>query len=328
MAFGRVRCREEGLVRTGRTGCISLGMKSVPPRRAKRASVALSLLLTAFTPALLTAEEPPAATPVAEESPAKGMMERLQRRLTTAGEQGESALLTRLGEIGAQLAEVRQAALGNTAAMDQMRRDIDQLKQEIATMKRLSSAGLVGGATGSATPAGAVPGGSAAAGLTIQAPNLQPGLVITAVELAEAYAKDTIGSDKQYRDNFLTVVGRVDSFTTGSTDGDLMVQMRTGEGLPRVKLYFNRDIALPVEVRPHEGRIVWSDSKTTLLQMGQQVVISGTCTGRELDVILNNCRVEGLPKPPPPPLKASPTPRSTPRATSTPRPRPATPSES
>lgn len=297
-------------------------MKAITPRFRRCARLLLSAaaggLLAAHPLSAEEATPEPAEAP--SESPAKGMMERLQRRLASSAEQGETALLTRLGEIGAQLAEVRQAALGNAAMMEQMRRDVEQLKQEVATMKRLSAAGLTGG--GGTPGAPSVIGGSATAsavgGLAIQAPNLQPGLVITAVELAEAYGKDSLSADKQYRDNFLTVVGRVDNFTTGSTDGDLMVQMRTGDGLPRVKFFFNRDVALPVEVRPHEGRIVWSDSKTTLLQMGQQVVISGTCTGRELDVMLTNCRVEGLPKPPPPPVRATPTPRS---PASTPRPR-------
>jgi len=294
-------------------------MKVPPPLRARFAWVPVVSIVCWLGAFDLAAEDPPVEADPSE-SPTKGMMERLQRRLSAAGEEGGTNLLTRLGEVGAQLAEIKQAALGNAAAMEQLRRDVEQLKQEVATMKRLSAAGLAGGAAPAVSVGTTSPLPTTAGALAIQAPTVQPGLVITALELAEAYGKDAIAADKEYRDNFLTVVGRVDNFTTGSSDGDLMVQMRTSDGLPRIKFFFNRDLALPVEVRPHEGRIVWSENKTTLLQMGQQLVISGTCTGRELDVLLTNCRVEGLPKPPPPAVRATPTPRptATPRVRATP----------
>jgi len=283
--------------------CEIPSVQLVTPRFPHRFATRLLIpALLAVVAATLPAQDPPA-----EGDTDQGVMTRLRQRLAAAEQQGETALLTRLAEIGTQLGEMKQSALSTVTAVEQMKRDIEQIKQEVATLKRLPNAAASGG-TGLTT----------ASPLGVQPPSVQPGLVITATELAEAYQKDAAAADKEYRNNFLTVVGRVDQFTSGSTDGDIMVQMKTAEGLPRIKFFFNRDVAFLVEVRQHEGRIVWSETKTTLLQLGQQLVISGTCTGRELDVLLTNCRIEGLPKPPTP----TPRPATPGKATPTPRPRP------
>ena len=122
----------------------------------------------------------------AEDAPGAKSAETLQERLAALEQKHGDTLLSRLSEVGTQIAEKKQTVLNASASMEQMKKDIETLKQEVDALKRAPAAV----ATPATTATGFIP------------PDRPPGLVITTQELAQAHATDPAAADKLYREIF------------------------------------------------------------------------------------------------------------------------------
>ncbi|MEZ5300278.1 MAG: hypothetical protein R3F11_06370 [Verrucomicrobiales bacterium] len=129
------------------------------------------------------------------------------------------------------------------------------------------------------------------------------GKIVTDEELGDAYTANRPAAAEKYNDQYVTINGVIAGFDNGSSDGDITITLKGSShkaGGIKVNCHFLRTADFWVEIVASRDRLVNSADRTTLLVLGQPVVISGTCKGKTLDVDVSNCRVQGVaakPKP-------------------------------
>ncbi len=116
---------------------------------------------------------------------------------------------------------------------------------------------------------------------------------VTSGELIEAYGGDAGAADTAWKGRFLKVSGPVERFESG-TQEDYIFLRGVGSGA-LVRCAVKRNATNDTDIIATQGRLVRREDRSTLLTVGQPVTITGTCAGAELNVMLENCRIENLP---------------------------------
>ena len=173
-----------------------------------------------------------------------------------------------------QLKELKDAYLKTAKTVEELQKEVESLRQEVKTLRAeqalLKTANGVGGSGGSVVEVKEV----------------------TAEQLVSAFAEDSKSAKRQYEGRYLKVRGAIQGFRTGSKEVVIFLRAETSDS--RVKCSIKRDNNFHVEVITSQGRLVNRNDRTTLLTIGQPVTIVGTCNGVAIDVIMENCHVEGI----------------------------------
>ena len=115
---------------------------------------------------------------------------------------------------------------------------------------------------------------------------------VTSAELIEAYDGDTGAADAVWKGRYLKVSGPIERFESGNQED--FVYLRGIASGTLIRCAVKRNISNDIDVIPTQGRMVRREDRSTLLTVGQPVTITGTCVGAELNVILENCRIDGF----------------------------------
>ena len=102
--------------------------------------------------------------------------------------------------------------------------------------------------------------------------NVKPDFVITAVDLQKEFESDETTANSRYVKKILEVSGTIETVKTGE-DKSTNVALKTGSVLGSVICTFQ------------------SDPETSILKVGDNIVIKGECSGFLTDVLLNNCAI-------------------------------------
>jgi hypothetical protein len=104
---------------------------------------------------------------------------------------------------------------------------------------------------------------------------LQPDLSVTANFLIVAFNSDEVAANLKYLDKVIAVKGIIADIKIDSSTGQASVILDSGDPLSAVTCSFYNDEIGAVQK----------------LSMGTEVVIKGKCTGKLMDVVLNNCSI-------------------------------------
>ena len=104
---------------------------------------------------------------------------------------------------------------------------------------------------------------------------LQPDLSVTANSLIVAFNSDEVAANLKYLDKVIAVKGIIADIKIDSSTGQTSVILDSGDPLSAVTCSFYNDEIGAVQK----------------LSMGTEVVIKGKCTGKLMDVVLNNCSI-------------------------------------
>ena len=104
---------------------------------------------------------------------------------------------------------------------------------------------------------------------------LQPDLSVTANFLIVAFNSDEAAANLKYLDKVIAVKGIIADIKIDSSTGQASVILDSGDPLSAVTCSFYNDEIGAVQK----------------LSMGTEVVIKGKCTGKLMDVVLNNCSI-------------------------------------
>ena len=104
---------------------------------------------------------------------------------------------------------------------------------------------------------------------------LQPDLSVTANSLIVAFNSDEVAANLKYLDKVIAVKGIIADIKIDSSTGQASVILDSGDPLSAVTCSFYNDEIGAVQK----------------LSMGTEVVIKGKCTGKLMDVVLNNCSI-------------------------------------
>ena len=104
---------------------------------------------------------------------------------------------------------------------------------------------------------------------------LQPDLSVTANSLIVAFNSDEAAANVKYLDKVIAVKGIIADIKIDSSTGQASVILDSGDPMSAVTCSFYND----------EIGVVQKLSK------GTEVVIKGKCTGKLMDVVLNNCSI-------------------------------------
>jgi len=176
-----------------------------------------------------------------------------------------------------QLKELKDAYLKTTKTVEDLQKEVATLRQEVKALRE-GQAVLKKAQTGKAAN-----GGSGA---------LMGAQELTAEELVSVFVEDRRSAKQQFEGKYLKVQGTIQGFQTGVKEIVIFLNAETSD--TRVKCSFRRDDNFHVEVVASQGRLVSRNDRTTLLTIGQPVVVVGTCTGMAIDVTMANCHLEGV----------------------------------
>jgi len=104
---------------------------------------------------------------------------------------------------------------------------------------------------------------------------LQPDLSVTANSLIVAFNSDEAAANLKYLDKVIAVKGIIADIKIDSSTGQASVILDSGDPLSAVTCSFYNDEIGAVQK----------------LSKGTEVVIKGKCTGKLMDVVLNNCSI-------------------------------------
>ena len=104
---------------------------------------------------------------------------------------------------------------------------------------------------------------------------LQPDLSVSANSLIAAFNSDETAANVKYLDKVIAVKGTISDIKIDSSTGQASVILESGDPMSAVTCSFYND----------EIGVVQKLSK------GASVVIKGKCTGKLMDVVLNNCSI-------------------------------------
>ena len=104
---------------------------------------------------------------------------------------------------------------------------------------------------------------------------LHPDLSVTANSLIVAFNSDEVAANLKYLDKVIAVKGIIADIKIDSSTGQASVILDSGDPLSAVTCSFYNDEIGAVQK----------------LSMGTEVVIKGKCTGKLMDVVLNNCSI-------------------------------------
>jgi len=175
-----------------------------------------------------------------------------------------------------QLAELKESYLETAKTVDALRAEVEELRAEVYGLK-----------TSNAELREAV---GVKVATTSREDLLKP-VEVSATDLAKDWRDHKELATEKFGGRYLRVVGIVDSFETATQE--LILILKGAEGT-RVRCRVPRDANFHVEVIASQGRLVDRNDRTTVLAVGQPVVVLGTCDGINLDVLLSTCRVEGM----------------------------------
>ncbi len=174
-----------------------------------------------------------------------------------------------------QLTELKDAYLKTAQTVEELTEKVDKLNDEVAALKA-DNAQLH----------------EALADKRVR-DDLTRAAEVTSQELIEAYGGDVGAADAVWKGKYLKVSGPIERFESGTQD-DYIFLRGVGSGT-LVRCAVRRNVSNDIDVIPTQGRMVSREDRSTLLTVGQPVTITGTCSGAELNVMLENCRIENLP---------------------------------
>ncbi len=174
-----------------------------------------------------------------------------------------------------QLKELKDAYLKTAKTVEELQKEVEILRQEVKVLREEQ-------AQVKKSQLSEIKTGTSA--LQVQE--------VTAEQLVAAFAEDSVSAKQNFKQRYIKVQGAIQSFETGAKE--IVIFLRADSSDSRVKCSFKRDNNFHVEVVASQGRLVSRNDRTTLLTVGQPVTIVGTCTGKDIDVTLVNCHMEGL----------------------------------
>ena len=182
----------------------------------------------------------------------------------------------KVSNLPTQLTDLKEAYLETADTVEELRLEVAALREEVEALKSENSE--LRNAVGNKVTANA------------RSELLKP-VEISASELVAAYKEDRDSAEKNYGRRYLRVVGLIEAFEPGVQE--IVILLRT-DLEARVRCHIKRDANFHAEVLAAQGRIVNRNDRSTLLTVGQPVAMLGTCSGMDLDLKMENCRVEGL----------------------------------
>lgn len=182
----------------------------------------------------------------------------------------------KVSNLPTQLTDLKEAYLETADTVEELRLEVAALREEVEALKSENSE--LRDAVGNKATANA------------RSELLKP-VEISASELVAAYKEDRESATKSYGRRYLRVVGLIEAFEPGVQE--IVILLRTDLDA-RVRCHIKRDANFHAEVLAAQGRVVSRNDRSTLLTVGQPVAILGTCSGMDLDLKLDNCRVEGV----------------------------------
>jgi len=173
-----------------------------------------------------------------------------------------------------QLTELKDAYLKTAQTVEELTRQVERLNDEVAALK-----------------ADNVELHKALADKRVR-DDLTKAAEVTSGELIEAYGGDVGAADAVWKGRYLRVSGPIERFESGTQEDYIFLRGAAPGTLVRCAV--KRNTTNDIDVIPTQGRMVSREDRSTLLTVGQPVTIAGTCTGAELNVMLENCRIENL----------------------------------
>ena len=175
-----------------------------------------------------------------------------------------------------QLTELKESYLETAKAVDDLRLEVAALREEVEALK--SENDELRDAVGTKVASN-------------DRSELLKAKEVSASELTKAYQTDREAASKEYGQRYLRVVGVIEGFETGVQE--IIVLLKTDSDT-RVRCHIKRDASFHAEVLSTQGRLVNRNDRSTLLSIGQPASILGTCAGMDLDLKMENCRIEGI----------------------------------
>jgi len=173
-----------------------------------------------------------------------------------------------------QLTELKDAYLKTAQTVEELSEKVDQLTGEVAALKA----------------------DNAQLHKALEDKRVRDDLTrpaeVTSEELIEAYSGDSAAADAAWKGRYLKVSGPIERFESGTQEDYIFLRGVSSGTLVRCAV--KRSVTSDVAVIPTQGRMVSREDRSTLLTVGQPVTIAGTCAGAELNVMLENCRIESL----------------------------------
>jgi regulator of replication initiation timing len=174
----------------------------------------------------------------------------------------------------AQLTELKDAYLKTAETVEQLRGEVDRLSEEVAALKEDNFELR-----------------KALDDKRVR-DDLTKAAEVTSQELLEAFDGDRTAAEGQWKGRYVKVTGPVAKIESGTQE--LFIFLRgTGEGA-LVRCEINRDANFHVDVLAAQGRVVSRNDRSTVLAVGQPITVIGTCNGSDLNVVVENGKVEGI----------------------------------
>ncbi len=174
-----------------------------------------------------------------------------------------------------QLTELKDAYLKTAETVEKLRVEVDQLNEAVAALK-----------TDNAELRQALSDKRVRDDLTKAAE-------VTSEELIEAFQGERAAADAQWKGRYVKVSGPVAAIESGTHDLYIYLRGTDADGA-LVRCEVVRDANFHVDVMADQGKVVSRNDRSIVLAVGQPVTIAGTCDGAELNVVVRNCKVEGL----------------------------------
>ena len=175
-----------------------------------------------------------------------------------------------------QLTDLRDSYLKTSASVEELKKDMAALREEIELLKasnqRLESALAEKSRIADSGQIGA--------------------LDILASDLGAEFARDRAAAMKRFQGRYLKVQGAVERFDPVSSDVD--IHLRVDGASLTIRCTVRRDANFFVDVAGTKDRLVSRTDRSSVLVVGQPVTILGTLDGADLNVHLVNCTVDGV----------------------------------
>jgi|GEM_PF-450577 len=182
-----------------------------------------------------------------------------------------------VSNLPAEITSLKESYLTTAQAVEEMRAEIGQLREEVDTLRRENAALRQ------------------AVGVKVKDDELSAlmkPVEISATDLVAHYVEDAADADERFRDRYLSVVGTIAAFDSGTQTVEMSLRAEGQDMLVHCEMRIAPDFF--VDVIPEQGRLISRNDRRTLLSVGQPVTVTGTCRGAGLNVEMTNCRIEGL----------------------------------
>ena len=174
----------------------------------------------------------------------------------------------------AQLTELKDAYLKTAETVEKLRGEVDRLSEEVAALK--------------------ADNGELRAALNDKRvrDDLTKAAEVTSQELIEAFAGERLAAEAQWKGRYVKITGPVAKIESGTQE--LFIFLRGTDEGALVRCEINRDANFHVDVLAAQGRVVSRNDRSTVLAVGQPITVIGTCGGSDLNVLIENGKVEGI----------------------------------